>query len=57
MKNGLHHYFMHRCTLLGNEKHGFEVADVKKEHELQSDLVVLGSTHYNSHIFIIFKYI
>lgn len=54
--NCLDCHFIHRCMLLGNEKYGFEIAEIKKEHKLQSDLVVLDSTHYNSHTFIIFKH-
>lgn len=54
VQTSLDHHFIHRCMLLGNEKflnewNGFEIAEVKREHELQIDLVVLGSTHYNSH--------
>lgn len=41
--------------ILGKEKHSLEVVEVKKGYELQSDLAVLGSTHYNSHIFVIVK--
>lgn len=55
IQNSLDYNFIHRCMILGKEKHSLEVVEVKKGYELQSDLAVLGSTHYNSHIFVIVK--